>query len=297
VVDLVLGAGGFVGLRLVKALAAAGRPVRGFVRGEAAAGTVQRLGGVPARGDLLTGEGVAEAFRDARCVYYLVHSLRGGPGFPERDARAGAHAVAAAREAGAARIVYAGGLGAREGAFSLHLRSRYGVEEQIRGSGVPFTVLRAGAVLGRGGASFEVMRHVVLNMPVVPMLAWRHTRMQPIGADDLVRYLVMAPGLEEAAGRTFDVGCEEVVTYEDMLVLIAELLHVRLRAVRLPGFWPRASALALRGFSTVPPPIVAGLVPGLRESMICNDRSADLVFGFRPLPLREAVAAALAEYE
>lgn len=296
-VDLVLGGGGFVGLRLVRALAAAGRTVRGLVRSEAAAQEVSARGGETAIGDLVTGEGLDVAFDGAETVYYLVHSLRCGPGYPQRDARAIEHALDAARRAGARRVVYVGGLGAREEAYSPHLRSRYLVEARIRESGIAHTIFRAGSVLGRGGASFEVMRDVVLRMPVVPILDWRYTRMQPIGARDLVRYLVEAPAHRGAADRTFDVGCAEAVTYEEMLGLIAEVLNVPLRAVRVPGFWPRSSALALRYFSGVAPPVVEGLIPGLREEMLCSNRTADEVFGFTPAPLREAIAAALAEYE
>src|SRR5687768_3417149 len=136
-VNLVLGAGGFIGQRLIAELAAAGRPVRGLVRDEAAAHSIEGRGALAIRGDLMTGEGIAEAFGGVRVVYYLVHSLRSGSGFASRDALAAERAIDAARAAGVMRIVYVGGLGSRQEAYSLHLRSRFDVERRIRSAGLP----------------------------------------------------------------------------------------------------------------------------------------------------------------
>ena len=295
--NLVLGASGFVGLRLVRALAEAGRPVRGLCRSELAASLIKDAGGTPIRGDLVTGQGVDDAFAGVGTVYYLVHSLRGGTGFEERDAAACDSSLAVAKRHQISRFVYVGGLGAHRDAFSPHLRSRYRVEEQIRGSGIPFTIFRTGSILGRGGASFQVMRDVVFNLPIVPILNWQRTPMQPIGANDLMRYLLTAPELDGSRDKTFDLGCSETMTYSSMLHLIAELSSRRLWALQVPGFLPYLSGIALRFTSSVPPNVVKALIPGLREPMVCRDRSADTVFGFEPAGVREALAIALAEFE
>jgi uncharacterized protein YbjT (DUF2867 family) len=294
-VYLVLGAGGFIGLRLVAALVARGDRVRGLVRSQRATEAVARLGGEPVVGDLLQPESLPKAFAGATCVYYLVHGMAGGNGFELRDAVAIDNAIRAVDGEAVARFVYVSGLGARENVPSRHLRSRFEVEERLRASSLHYTILRAASVLGKGGASFEVMCDVVRGMPVIPLLNWRRVRTQPIGIDDLVQYLVDAPRIERTACATFDVGCREIVTYEELLRKIASFGKVRNAHVIVPGWWPRSSALALRFVSSVPPHVVRALIPGLRVEMVCENRAVDACFDFVPIPLDEALQRALDE--
>jgi uncharacterized protein YbjT (DUF2867 family) len=294
-VYLVLGAGGFVGRRLVSALAERGERVRGLVRSEPAAALVRRLGGEPIVGDLLVPSTLESAFAGATCVYYLVHGMAGGRGFELRDAAAIENAVQAARTCELTRFVYVSGLGAASNVESLHLRSRFAVEERLRRSELPFTIVRAASILGRGGASFEVMRDVVRGMLVIPLLNWRTVRTQPIGIDDLLRYLVLAPEIECTRRATFDVGSLEAATYEELLREIGSVLGTRNMRLVVPGWWPRSSGAALRFVSSVSPGVVRALIPGLRVEMLCANRTAGGVFGFEPKPLDEAIRRALAE--
>jgi uncharacterized protein YbjT (DUF2867 family) len=294
-VYLVLGAGGFVGRRLVGALAARGERVRGLVRSPHAVDNVARLGGESIVGDLLKPETLSGAFAGATCVYYLVHGMAGGSGFELRDAVAIDNAIRAAERESVTRFVYVSGLGAREGVPSLHLRSRFAVEEHLRASRLPYTILRAASVLGAGGASFEVMRDVVRAMPIIPLLNWRHVRTQPIGIEDLLRYLLEAPRISGTNYATFDVGCRETVTYEALLRKIASFTRVRNARLIVPGWWPRSSAIALRQVSSVPPHVVRALIPGLRVEMLCENRMADARFNFVPVSIDEALRQALDE--
>ena len=58
---------------------------------------------------------------------------------------------------GAIKIIYLSGIVNDEN-LSKHLRSRFGVEDILRASGVNLTVLRAGIIIGSGSASFEIIR-------------------------------------------------------------------------------------------------------------------------------------------
>ena len=68
--ELVTGATGYVGSRLLGRLVSEGRPVRALAR------RPERVSGAPVvRGDLLTGAGLAEALEGCSTAYYLVHSM------------------------------------------------------------------------------------------------------------------------------------------------------------------------------------------------------------------------------
>ena len=103
--ELVTGATGYVGGRLVERLVRETRPVRGLARRPA---RLEALPGVePAKGDLLTGAGLESALRGCHTAYYLVHSMeaaRDGD-FASRDRLAAETFAAAAQNAGVERIV------------------------------------------------------------------------------------------------------------------------------------------------------------------------------------------------
>lgn len=155
---LVTGASGFVGRALVPALLDAGHEVLAATRRPAA----YQGAGHPVGLDVLDGSGLADALEGCDVAYYLVHSME-APGFAARDREAAVRFARVASEAGA-RVVYLGGLG--QGAVSEHLQSRHEVGRIMR-DGADTVELRAAIVLGRGGASFEIMRQLVDRLPAM----------------------------------------------------------------------------------------------------------------------------------
>ncbi len=263
---LVTGASGFVGRALVPALVAAGHQVRAATRRPAA----YRGGGEPVMLDVLDGSGLDDALDGCEVAYYLVHSMEAA-GFAAQDRDAAVRFAAAARAAGT-RVVYLGGLG--QGAVSEHLRSRHEVGQILR-EGADTVELRAAIVLGRGGASFEIMRQLVERLPAMVCPKWVTTRCQPVALPDMVRYLVAAPGLDAGA---YDVGGPEILTYEAMMRRYAALTGRRRLIVKVPVLSPRLSSLWLGLVTDLPASVGRPLVEGLTvEVVTTEDRIRSLV--------------------
>src|SRR5215210_3843520 len=140
--ELVTGATGYIGGRLIERLRREGRPVRALARDPARIEVAPGVGA--AGGDLLSGEGLEDALAGCSTAYYLVHSMEAGDdGFESRDRRAARNFVRAARAAGVERAVYLGGIVPSGGPHSVHLRSRLEVEDTLL-EGLPrSTALRA----------------------------------------------------------------------------------------------------------------------------------------------------------
>ena len=302
--ELVTGATGYVGSRLLSRLVAEGRPVRALAR------RPERLTDVDVvRGDLLTGSGLQEALDGCSTAYYLAHSMEAGANgdFAGRDRRmAEAFGTAAAR-AGVERIVYLGGIVPAEAGDadpaaasrpSAHLRSRLEVEEILLGAVPGSTALRASIVIGAGSSSFRILVRLVERLRVLPMPGWRNNRTQPIDERDVIEFLARTPEVPEAGGRSLDVAGPDVMTYGRMIERIAEGLGVG----RTPlGFkrslTPPASAV-VAAVTGQPLELVRPLMESLETDLLPRDgEEAPRLYGIRPHPFARALDHALAEWE
>jgi uncharacterized protein YbjT (DUF2867 family) len=294
--ELVTGATGYVGSRLLRRLTAEGRPVRALARRPELLSDVDVV-----RADLLTGAGLEEALDGCETAYYLVHSMEAAAGngdFAGRDRRMAEAFGQAAARAGVERIVYLGGIVPAKRPLSPHLRSRLEVEEILLGAVPGSTALRASIVIGAGSSSFRILVRLVERLRVLPMPRWRANRTQPIDERDVIEYLARTPRVPEAAGRSLDVAGPDVMTYGRMIERIADGLGVG----RFPlGFnlslTPPASAV-VAALTGQPPELVRPLMESLETDLLPRDGDeAPRLYGIRPHRFDRAVDRALAEWE
>lgn len=288
---LVAGATGFVGRRLTPVLAAAGHEVVALTRHPDG----YRGPGEAAGGDVTDAESLAAAMEGCVAAYYLVHSLAEAD-FADKDAEGARTFARVAARAGLERIVYLGGLGDSGDDLSAHLRSRRQVERLLGGDGVPVTTLRAGIVIGHGGISWELTRQLVNHLPVMLTPRWVSTRTQPIAIADVIALLAGVLDEPAAAGRTFDVGGPEVLTYREMLQRTARIEHRPLLVVGVPLLTPRLSSGWLSLITSVDAQTARSLVDSMTNEVVVRDGDAiTRLLPIRRTPFDEAVRTALAE--
>jgi uncharacterized protein YbjT (DUF2867 family) len=296
-VELVTGATGYVGGRLVRRLADEGRPVRALGRDPGRLEAIDGVEGVG--GDVLSGEGVEAALEGVETAYYLVHSMEAAADadFAGRDRRSAQRFGEAAAAAGVKRIVYLGGI-VPAGPPSPHLRSRLEVEELLLGAVPGSTALRASIVIGAGSASFRVLVRLVERMRVLPLPAWHRHRTQPVDERDVLEFLARTPGVPAAAGRSLDVAGPDVVSYGVMIERIAELMGVGRLPLRLSrSLTPPASAV-VSAVTEQPVELVRPLMESLEWDLLPRDpEEAPRLYGIHPRPFERAVEHALAEWE
>lgn len=289
---LVTGATGYIGGRLVPQLIEHGYAVRCLARHAAHLEGRGWPGGEIVEGDALRPETLPAALRGMDAAYYLIHSMSAGDaGFTALDERAAANFARAATGAGVRRVVYLGGLGAA--GLSPHLRCRQAVGEILRREGPPLTEFRAAVIVGSGSLSFEMIRHIVEQHPLIPRFPWLRTRCQPIAVRDVLSYLILALDGERGAGRTYEIGGAGVLTYEEMLRVYARRRGLRRWFVAAPPLSPRLCAAWVELATPIPAGYALPLIESLASEVVVRDDAALRAFPVRPLDYETAVRYAL----
>ncbi|MES3518386.1 MAG: NAD(P)H-binding protein [Natronomonas sp.] len=290
---LVTGATGFVGGNLVTALLEAGHKVIAVSRNPETFDGPDSVAVV--EGDLLDPE---LSLPEADAAYYLVHSMDSSGDFESRDRLAARTFVRAADEAGIGRVIYLGGLGSEDDTLSDHLRSRREVEKILGTGEFELTALRAAIIIGDGSVSFQIIRQLSLRLPVMITPQWVRTNCQPIYIDDVIAYLVGVLEVPETAGKTFEIGGPEVLTYEKILTRTAEVMPGRRpRIIPVPILSPRLSAYWLGLVTSVPLSVAKPLVHGLKTPVVVTDDSIKQFVEVDLTPFEEAVRLALGEID
>lgn len=235
---------------------------------------------------------VRGALEGVDVAYYLVHSL-GTPDFEERDLQAAGTLAEEAERAQLRQLIYLGGLGDDEDELSPHLRSRIETGRRLESGAVPVTTLRAAMVIGPGSAAFETVVALVDRLPAMVCPRWVGVPTQPIALDDALAYLTGVCGLEEAFGRSFDIGGPEVMTYRQMIERIARLRGKHPLIVEVPLLTPQLSSYWLHLVTPVKAAVARPLIEGLRSETIVRDSAIAELIPLRLTPFDEAARDAL----
>jgi uncharacterized protein YbjT (DUF2867 family) len=300
--ELVTGATGYVGGRLIDRLLAEGRPVRALARNPSRLEAPPEVQAV--KGDLVTGRGLTRALDGVSTAYYLVHSMEPAAGadgdFASRDRVAAENFAAEAEKAGVERIVYLGGMVPSNldgGELSPHLSSRLEVERILLEALPRSTALRASILVGARSSSFRILVRLVERMRVLPFPAWRDHRTRPIDERDAIEYLARTPFTPRAEGKSLDIAGPDLMSYGEMIERIADLMGVGRTPLRLrASATPLASAM-VSAIVDQPIELVRPLMYSLERDLLPRNDAARELYGVRVHSFDRAVEHALADWE
>lgn len=292
---LVTGATGYIGGRLVTELLARGYRVRIMVRVPCVESQERWPGAEIVVGDALSIPCLRDALKGVWAAYYLIHSLLlGQDEFEAVDIMAAVNFRRAAGMEGVERIIYLGGLGDLRDSLSPHLRSRNQVGVELKHGSVPVTELRAGIIMGSGSVAHEIIKALVENSPILPLPPWCSTRCQPIAIRDVIKYLVGVLEIPDTAGVSFDIGGPDILTYEEMIRIMAGILKEKLWFITSPVLSVNVNAYLVSLITPVPAAITRSLFEGIVNEVVCKDHQIRKRLPFNLLSYEDAVVRALA---
>jgi len=224
---LVVGGSGFTGGYVLREAASRGHQVVALARSPAAARTVMARGALALSGDLDDARGLDEAFAAARCEAVVCLASLGhghGPGI-----------VAAAEEAGIRRAVFVSTTAVTTTLHPPTRQVRLAAEQQIRGCGLDWTILRPTMIYGAAGdRNVSRLLRLLGRAPVLPVPATGARLHQPVHVADVAAAVVAALHRPAAIGSLYNVAGPEPLPFADLLRICARAVGSRTRLVPVP---------------------------------------------------------------
>jgi len=280
----VFGGSGFVGTQVVRALAKRGWRVRAAVRKPHLAGPLRPLGDIgqiqAVRCDVTRRADVEAALAGADAAINLVGILfeGGGRKFQSHHVEAARHIAELARDQGLIRLVQVSAIGAEAKSPSAYARSKGQAEEAVRKILPEAVIVRPSLIFGPGDGFLNRFASLAATAPALPLIGGGQTRFQPVYVGDVGEAVARALVRRDAAGRTFELGGPEVMTFEEVLRYILKETNRRRALVPLPfGVAKAIGAVAqLTAVLGVPPQLTEDQVELLKRDNVVGDDAGTL---------------------
>ena len=295
---LVTGGTGFVGPKVVHALRERDLPVRCLVREPSAepAKLLAAWGCELVQGDVTDAASLRRAVDGCDAVVHLVAIRQGSREKFERVMEQGVRdLVAMAKEAGVRRFVLMSALGTSAESKDLvpYYHAKWENEQTVAASRLEHVIFRPSFIFGREGGILPTFKRLARLAPVTPIIGSGEQRIQPIWIDDLAAYFGEGVQRADAAGRTFELGGPDAVTWNEFWERLKKALGQRRPSLHVPVGLMRVNALIterLPGDIPLTRDLLTMLEHG--DNIVSND-DAVRTFALPLVPLDEQIRRAL----
>ena len=292
---MVTGATGFIGSRLISNLLKFGYTVKGMSRKNIP--DTKNVKYVQA--DVFDASQLENALAGVEIAYYLLHSMEGNKDhwkeFASREKIQAQNFLKAATKAGVKRIIYLGGLVNDSLELSPHMQSRKEVGEILASGDIPVTELRASLIIGAQGGSYAMLRYLVERLPVMVCPSWVKSLAQPIAVDDVIEYLSGCMVHQETAGKIYEIGGKDKLTYEELMHVYAKYLNKNLFVIEIPFLTTRLSSYWVDLITPVKASLARPLIDSLVHDTVVTNDSITKIIPLKLKSVRDAIEIATNE--
>jgi NADH dehydrogenase len=215
----ITGGTGFVGRQLARELVARGHEAVLVARGKDMRDeSIYKLSGTRFfASDLSDPQELRKAFSRCEAVAHCAGINReiGSQTYQHVHIEGTRKVVEAARFAGVRKIVLLSFLRARPSCGSAYHESKWAAEEIVRGSGLDYTIFKAGAIYGRGDHMLDHLSHALHTFPVFGLVGMKEKPIRPLAAEDLVTAILASLHDDRLSHKTVSItGPEEIMLGE-----------------------------------------------------------------------------------
>ncbi len=222
----ITGGSGFVGRDVIKQLLAFGHSLRALVR---TTDTLKSFSTIEtAIGDTTKPETLRDQLSGCDAVIHLVGIIREFPGkgitFDKLHSESTEYMLRASKEQGIKRFIQMSANGTRTNAATRYHQSKWAAEEQVRQSGLDWTIFRPSLIFGPQDQFINMLAKLIKTLPIVPVMGDGKYRLQPVSVSDIAQSFVAALDKPETVGHTYQCCGPEIFNYDELLDLIAKVL-------------------------------------------------------------------------
>jgi NADH dehydrogenase len=284
---LIVGASGALGTIVARRLLEEGEAVRGMSRTpQAKLAGLKEAEAEVLPGDLRDPASLRRACEGANKVVATAHSIfgRGDERSELVDDKGHRDLIDAAKEAGVQQFIYISLIGASPDHPSAFLRYKYNVEQYLRASGLPYTIIRASAFMW-----FHV--HALIGQPILEtgqarLFGKGESLRNFVDESNVADCVLLALQDPDLHGQTIEIGGPENLATVDLVALYERLSGCEAKVSHVP----RA---ALRVLS----PLLRPFHPGLSQVMALSLYEDVHGAPFDAAPLLERVPLELTSVE
>ena len=295
---LLTGATGYIGKRILPVLVSKGYDVVCCVRDKSRFNPPKSLKEKISviEIDLLKTSSLSKIPKDIDVAYYLVHSMATADNYKLLEQKSAVNFRDRLSRTEVKQVIYLSGI-VNESNLSVHLSSRKTVERELEKGNYNLTCLRAGIIVGSGSASFEIMRDLVEKLPVMITPKWLLTKCSPIGVSDVQKFLTKCILNKQTFNKNFDIGCDDVLSYREMLLDFAEVRKLKRKIWTVPLMTPKLSSYWLYFVTSTSYKLARSLVESMKIEVVCRDHEINAILGIQPISYKDALVKAFDSIE
>ena len=194
------------------------------------------------------------------------------------------------QRAGVQRLIIPSRIGADHDSLHQLLRTKGEIEQQVRQSGIPYTILRSATLFGHGDLFTEIIVSMALwTWPVVWLPGGGTVMMQPLWVEDFARCLVAALDRPDLVNKIITLGGEEHLRYREIVRQLLTAAGKRRFMLPIPLIILHPVSSLLFGWWWRPP-VTRYFVDRFFVPEVTDFDAVLRYFGFRPARLSERVA-------
>ena len=275
----VFGGTGFVGMQIVRELAAKGVLIKVATRVPERAYFLKPCGNVgqvvPVQCDYNDPKSVAKAVEGSDIVVNCIGVLfeKGGQTFQKAHVDIPSSIAKAAKKAGVKSFVHISALGVDK-ASSKYAESKLEGEKAVFSNFKNAVILRPSIVFGEDDNFFNMFAGMSKVLPALPLIGGGETKFQPVFVGDVADAVMAAIDSLEARGQVYELGGPEILSFKELFELMFEYTQRVVPLVPLPFALAKVQATFL---SLLPKPLLTrDQVESLKTDNVVGDDALTL---------------------
>ncbi|WP_158998988.1 NAD(P)H-binding protein [Pigmentibacter ruber] len=251
--------------------------------------------------DLYNLKEAENAFKDCDYILYLIHSMKKGnrltqSSFDDLDLIIADNVMRSAKINKVKQIIYVGGILPEVNLnISKHLKSRNEVEVVLSCSGIPLTTVRAAIIIGAESSSFQILYRLIKRLRVMITPKWTRSLSQPIDVQDITEFIYHCIGNEETFNKTIDVHGSELLSYNELMTKISNILKLKRIALTVPFFSLGLSKFWLHLITGIDYFTISPLVDSLKYNLIASNSVLFNKYIPNPVSLNDSLQRAISQ--